>query len=150
MVINTSTLSDRIVIEELRAAYCYHLDDGEVERLVDLFTEDAVIHYASLEEPLEGYDDLRGLLIEWTAEPSQVRRHTVSNPIINVDDDTATGTWYYRAVTLESDGRGLLEQGRYHDEYRYVEGTWKISRMETTVAYGASVTMGWADVRPHQ
>ncbi|MUV56823.1 nuclear transport factor 2 family protein [Halogeometricum sp. CBA1124] len=124
MTVGTTSVSDRVEIEELRAAYCYHLDDGDIEKWTELFTEDAIVEYVSLETPLEGHDEIRGLAREWTADPDQIRRHTVTNPVIDVDGDTARGTWYYRAVTLEPDGSGHLEQGRYHDEYRRVEGTW--------------------------
>lgn len=35
-------LADRLAIEELNAAFAYHLDRNQVEPLLDLFTPDAL------------------------------------------------------------------------------------------------------------
>jgi ketosteroid isomerase-like protein len=142
--------SDRTAIEELRAAYCYRLDDGDVDGWVDLFTEDAVVDYVSRDGLLVGREALRGLAREWMVERDETRVHTVSNPLVEIDGDTASGRWYYRAVTLAPDGSGHREQGRYDEEYRRVDGEWRIARLETTVTYDAPAAPGWADVEPHR
>jgi ketosteroid isomerase-like protein len=146
----TGRARDRAAIEELRAAYCYRLDDGDVDGWVDLFTEDAVVDYVSRDDLLVGREAIRGLAREWIVERDETRVHTVHNPVIELDGDTASGRWYYRAVTLAPDGSGLREQGRYDEQYRRVDGDWKIARLETTVTYEAPAEAGWADVDPHR
>jgi uncharacterized protein (TIGR02246 family) len=141
--------ADRRAIEELRAAYCYRLDDGDVDGWVELFTEDAVVDYVSRDGVVTGREALRTLAREWLVKAAETRVHTVANPVVTVDGATATGRWYYRAVTLAPDGSGRHEQGRYDERYRRVDGEWRIARLATTVAYEATVGEGWATVEPH-
>ncbi|MWG33426.1 nuclear transport factor 2 family protein [Halomarina oriensis] len=147
-----SDVDVRSAVEALRIAYCHRLDDGRLEEWLDLFTEDAVVNYASREGATEGRDALRSLAEDWLFAEDETRVHTVSNPLVDVADDreTATGLWYYRAVTIDEDGSALLEQGRYDERYRHDDVTWRIARLTTTVTYETHRSAGWAEPRPFE
>ena len=77
-------LSIRLAIEELNAAFAYHLDHNHVEPLVDLFTATAV--YSHGERRTEGREALRALFIARTAAGVRTTRHLYSGLRIDIHD----------------------------------------------------------------
>src|SRR5215218_9831772 len=89
-------------IRELKHEYCWAYDAGDLSRLMHLFTDDAVCElgpfgtWRGREEIERGYRD--------QMVASRVpggRLHSVSNPLITVDGDTATGRWYLTDYDIE-------------------------------------------------
>ncbi len=52
--------------------------------------------------------------------------HVVSNPLIDVEGDEATGRWYLMLAYRTPDGEVGWKQTTYEDEYRKADGEWKI------------------------
>jgi hypothetical protein len=69
-------LAIRLAIEDLNAAFTYHLDHNQVEPLVDLFTANA--RYSHGERRTEGREALRSLFIARTAAGVRTTRHLYS------------------------------------------------------------------------
>ncbi len=51
--------------------------------------------------------------------------HCVTNPRIEIDGDSATGTWYLLDCTTHGEGPALNILAVYDETYRRVEGEWK-------------------------
>lgn len=116
---------DVAAIERLKHEFCYATDDLDTDRMQSLFVPDCRLD-TPLDEPAEGHEGIRRYF-EWFAEqPYEDRAHNVFNSLVEVDDDAATGEWYYTVVyTLPNDN---LEygHGKFADEFvRTAEG-WKI------------------------
>ncbi|WP_255197605.1 nuclear transport factor 2 family protein [Halorarius litoreus] len=124
-------LLDRHEIHELRGAYSRALDYEDFERAHDIFTEDAVVKYRTGDKhgAQEVYEYWRDH-VEY-----QFSLHTVQMPEIEVDGDEATGKWYMLVFYVAPDGRSGHVMGWYEDEYRRIDGTWKISRMDMGIGY---------------
>jgi len=121
-------LADKQAIRELKYRYGRATDEADGETFVDLFTEDATFDIGVYGTG-SGQADLREF-IEWVSDQEvEARAHNMTNPTITVDGDTATGDWYYVVLYEEPDGRVEFGQGYYEDEYRRVDGEWKISAM---------------------
>jgi hypothetical protein len=75
----------RLAIEDLNAAFAYHLDHNQVEPLVDLFTVNA--RYSHGERRTEGRDALRRLFIARTAAGVRTTRHLYSGLRIDIHDE---------------------------------------------------------------
>jgi len=133
-------LEAKEAIRELRHNYAYYADNGDWEGFLSLFTEDASIEYSDDndrssrhgKEELEEYTKEITKRVEFSA-------HMMHNPVITVEGDEARATWYFEVPELLADESALRMQGRYEEEYRLVNGEWRIScsrpRFNYTVDY---------------
>ena len=77
-------LAIRLAIEDLNAAFAYHLDHNQVEPLVDLFTADGRYYHG--ERRTEGREALRALFIARIAA-GRTSRHFYSGLRIDIHDE---------------------------------------------------------------
>ncbi len=140
-----ATLEAREKIKELKHRYGSYLDRRRWDDLVELFTEDVRLEYSRQGlDDFEGRDELDGF-IETVASQRGFMAHMFHNPIIDVDGEEATGEWYFEAALTDTDGTALWAQGRYDDQYRRVDGDWKIHRTVTTYHYSTTYEGGWSN-----
>lgn len=129
-------------VRELRANYCYHVDDGDGEAFASLFAEDAVLDFGSA-GTYAGRDELREFVDSVVPDHYEFIVHMVHNPMIEVDGNTATGRWYFEAPATTAGGRDVWIQGRYADEYERVDGEWLFSSVVARFNYVAEYDGGW-------
>lgn len=137
MDITTETLVELRRVEQLKYDYCWAYDEGDLDRLVGLFTADAVCElgffgtWRGSAEIRTGY----GELMAATGIPGS-RRHAVTNPAIELDRDTSTARWCVLDFRTEP---GLAQPVRIvalaDDEYRRVDGAWLITRSRLDVQW---------------
>ncbi len=119
--------------KKLRILYSHYYDGGETDKLVDLFTDDAVCEFGpnyggdwvGKEAIREGYSKFG------RDEPFKGALHANTNPWIELTgEDTAKGRWYLLDLSLTGppDQNPLTLMGVYDDLYRKIEGQWKIER----------------------
>jgi hypothetical protein len=114
---------DRIAITELISLHGHLFDEGELDRLDELFTADVVYDVRDFGlEPLQGIDALRAAAVQ-LGEASPLAHHVTNVVIAEVDGDTATA---------RSKGLGVLEGGTvgsvtYVDTVRRGVQGWRIS-----------------------
>lgn len=142
-------LRDKEAIRELRAEYCFRADARDWEAWADVFTEDGRIEVEQL-GTYEGRDRIIQFGEEVIAGEYQWFSHMVHNGVIDVDGDEATGKWYFEVpcvskATLFDEGEAGWLQGRYDEEYRRVDGEWKIAVSEAEFHYVADYKEGWGD-----
>lgn len=142
-------LEAKEAIRQLRSEYCYHADARDWEEWADVFTEDGRIEVDQL-GTYEGRDEIVQFGEEVIAGEYQWFSHMVHNGVIEVDGDEATGQWYFEVptvskATLFNEGDAGWLQGMYEEEYRRVDGEWKIAASEATFHYVAEYEEGWAD-----
>ena len=129
-------------IKQLRLAYAAFYDRQLLDKLVDLFTEDAVCdfgHYGSW----NGRAEIRSNYERELARNGPFHAlHIVTNPFIEfTGDGMAHGTWYLMdllprqkpANELSTPGghdNPLLYIAIYEDQYRKTAGAWKIQRTQ--------------------
>lgn len=122
---------DRLEIHELRSAYSRAIDYENYDRAHDIFTEDAVVNYRSGEKHgvQEVYEYWRDN-VEY-----EFSFHTVQMPEIEIGGDDATGKWYMLVFYVAPNGASGHVMGWYEDEYRRVDGEWKISAMDMAIEH---------------
>lgn len=118
----------REAIRDLVARYNAYGDGGLLDRMIDLFVDDAVLEVG--DDRYEGKEAIRGLFSGTvdrsagaTGGPTYVRHGTTTHQIDLVDDGHATGRCYFTVLTRI----GLDHWGRYLDEYRVVAGEWRFA-----------------------
>lgn len=128
-------LADRIAIEDMVTEYYAHLGGEDAGAFDDYFTEDAVFDVngivANGREEIEAiYAGMREDASDnSTAEPEGTFRMLLSNPVIEVDGDTATASFIWTGIRNVEIGAPpvFVEQGREFDRLHKVDGEWKFS-----------------------
>ena len=131
---------DRAQIEDLQARYMFALDFRDVDTCVATFTEDGILDIGEGEvRGREAIHKLIGGMPSSNQAPAAKKapalrpatgRHNITNIVIKVDGDKATGRAYWfhygnnnpkRTATLDS-------YGHYEDEMVKVNGNWLFSK----------------------
>ncbi len=147
-------LEDIEAIKKLKARYCYLCDAGLSDArvrdaLLAEFSDDATVDFglgpASIFAGKEGLKIFFGKVVP---ESVSFCMHMVHNPIIEVNGDRATGTWYYEAPTTNA-GTNTAEwmTGTYAEEYVRQGGRWKFASIKTRWKYISPYDQGWAKDR---
>lgn len=134
-------LEAREALKELKYRYIHALDQPNEDRFVSLFTENASFE-ASSYGTVEGHSGIREF-IEYRASDDRAYHHMATNPVLSVDGDEATGRWYYIVIKVDADGAAEWGQGTYEDEYRRVDGEWKIASLSAARNYTVEVPAGF-------
>ena len=116
--------NDESAIRRLLADYCHLLDDGRFDEWIALFDEDVV--FVVMGHRLRGRDDVRSF-IEPTQQEDDRGRHILSEPVIEVDGDTALVATDYVFV---SRANTILSTGRYLDVMRRAPDRWRFASRE--------------------
>lgn len=132
-------LSRLVVVEqirELKARYVRLLDHQLWDELTQLFTPDARFTLAAFGDPVvfenrdQWIDYIKPLLTGGTTV------HQVYQAEFDVvDADTASARWGMTDHVVPADGSGrepFHGHGHYHEQYRRIDGTWKIVELELT------------------
>lgn len=135
-------LVDIEAIKQMKARYCFYIDAGQWDELDKLWTEDAVCDYGffgSFSGRRAIMDNFfRGLV----ANASTFNAHMLHNPVIDVKNDTADGSWYVTAHTTVNN-RALWAMGKYTDKYVKIQGDWKIAALAVEFKYYTPFEDGW-------
>ncbi len=124
-------LADIEDIKQLKARYASACDDDyNQDDLVPMFAEDAIwdggiLGYA------EGHEGIREF---FTAANSLVpfAVHQVSNPLIEIDGDTATGQWFlWQPMVFQ--GQALWLSAVYEDKYVRQDGKWLYQHLKLNI-----------------
>jgi ketosteroid isomerase-like protein len=116
---------DLAQIQQLYAAYCHAVDDGDGKAFSACFTSDGVLDAGG--PPVTGADGLAGFA---AGVPGAVPgiRHVASNLLVDGQGDEAEGRAYLTAYTATAGAPAQpLVTGRYHDRLRRVDGRWLFS-----------------------
>lgn len=140
-------LLEKLAIREVLERYMRWNDDGMAERIAELFAEDAI--FQVMGRQIVGRDAIRDFFRRgrdsdppsWT-EPGMLlvqpgSLHLSSNPVIDVDGDTATVESDFHVVGRDENGHPkTLLLGRYRDRFRRLpDGRWVIAiRVGVSVA----------------
>jgi len=123
------SIEDRLAISDLFVRYTCAIDAGDVDTLVDCFTEDGC-----LESPAVGAHAGRASIrafaerfARFRASGSQLR-HVISNLRVQFDGDRGHADCYL-TVFLTRDGKSrLMAPGEYECELRKVDGIWRFQK----------------------
>ena len=123
-------LADIEEIKQLKARYAAACDDHyNTQALGQLFTEDAV-----WDGGMMGFAETRQGIVEFFDNASNIvgfAVHGISNPIIEIEGDTATGHWYLdQPMAMKNTTECFWYCAQYRDQYQRTEDGWKFSRVK--------------------
>jgi uncharacterized protein (TIGR02246 family) len=125
---------DKLEIRELIERALRYIDDYDGDALAALFAEEGVMQLAGM--VFAGRDAIRSMFPQpasqpWT-EPGQLLKqpaaaHWSSNPVITIDDDTATAETDMIVIERDENGKAVITlAARYRDRLRRIDGRWLI------------------------
>lgn len=141
-------------IKKLRILYSHYFDSNELDRLADLFTEDVICEFGAY-GTWRGKPELRKNYEAVHAHWDKLNRgaypymHITTNHWVELTGpDSAEGRCYLvDTVTAEAERSPLLLLGIYDDEYKKVNGAWKIHRTRLDFAWPEYNVLGGAPGR---
>ena len=119
-------MDDVTQISQLKYRYLRTLDTKQWDEFADCFVPDATGDYNGL------LFDNRDALVSYMKEnlpEGFLTMHQVHHPEIEVDGDTATGSWGFEDTVIVPDFKVLIRgAGYYRDTYRRdADGAWRIA-----------------------
>jgi uncharacterized protein (TIGR02246 family) len=121
-------------IRDLVARYNANGDTGRFAQVLELFAPDAVMETGD-GRAYTGHDQIIDIFTgardrsSYGDHPVYLRHMTATHQIEVLDESTATGRCYYQVLTAI----GLDHWGRYIDEYKIVDGSWRFARRRVTL-----------------
>ncbi len=126
-------IEDIEAIKQLKARYCEICDDmHNPNRITSLFAKDGIWESPDFGKA-QGHDAIRELFQRFQ-DMFSFSQHNITNPIIDINGDRATGIWYIMGPwDYIKDGREIWMTARYDDDYVKIDGAWKCQYLRTTV-----------------
>tara|TARA_R110002124_G_scaffold75976_5_gene203642 strand:+ start:180 stop:602 length:423 start_codon:yes stop_codon:yes gene_type:complete len=126
----------RDAIRDLLARYTYNGDRGRVAELAACFTEDGVLEYPGA-NPI-GPEAIAASLSSGTRNPElKFVRHHITNPMIDVDGDTATARSYF---TVHSN-IGPDHSGTYDDRIVLTIDGWRLAHRRVRIDWQSDTSL---------
>jgi len=119
-------------IRRLKYRYLRCVDLKLWDEIADVFTADATVDYGTraLGEPIQlrGREEIVAFLRQ-SLGPGIITVHFASQPEIEIDGATATGTWSFEDTVIATEFRVVIKGAAfYEDRYaRGEDGRWRIS-----------------------
>ncbi len=126
----TIPLEERIALQEQMTEYCYRVDNiGEIEALLDLFTDDALLDFSEIGLPyMDGKPAFRKFYEDVFADMSH-HTHDIGNFRVDAyDGDSAAMRAYVQGMGRSNDGNEVLVHVRYRMDYIRTPDGWKCKR----------------------
>jgi len=138
-------LEDVREIGELKAHYCNAVDCGwdgltqDGDRLAELFVADGAWE-AVPSFRLDGREAIREF---FNASPFPFGFHGVTNPLIKIEGDYATGQWHMVCPCVNADKESIWYGGIYNDEFVRTADGWRFRRVAVSTAFTGKNPQGW-------
>ena len=139
-------LEDIEEISKLKARYCNYVDGGwdhpthDYDGVASIFTEDGVWEAVPTIRA-ETRDGIREYFKG--AQNIPFAFHRISNPIIEVDGNKATGNWHVLVALTHPNGKAVWIGGIYNDDFVRTREGWKFKKLSFTFALNVPYEKGW-------
>lgn len=130
-------LIDEAAIIRVKNEYAWARDNADIDAFMALYAPDARTRLGFMGSA-DGIDEIRANLeARLPQSPRGTRAHVLSNPVIDIDGDTARGRWYIQVhrIDPETGERSISIIGRYEDEFRRVDGKWLITLVSLDILW---------------
>jgi hypothetical protein len=130
MGLDLQRLSDRLEINDLLHRYAHAVDRKDWDLYAQCFTADAHIDYSSSGGVAGPFPDVAAWIAK-TMEIFSMTQHFVTNSLVTIDGDHATGrAYFYNPMILAGQDRGvqyMIVGGYYNDRYMRTADGWRIA-----------------------
>lgn len=121
-------------VRDLYARYSWAYDQGRADEYAALFTEDGVFEVVGGPE-VRGREALAGMVEAASGRPVRTL-HMVSNVLVTVTGESATGQAYVQLLALSDRALRVVTVGTYDDTFVRAAAGWQLSRRRFEPAAG--------------
>jgi 3-phenylpropionate/cinnamic acid dioxygenase small subunit len=115
---------ERPAIRDLYFRYALEIDEGHYDRWIDCFTNDGTFDSPRFGRHV-GHDGLRKFAAIYRESLGGAKvRHVITNVLVDIEGDRATGTCYLSYYHTKHGTTELAGMGGYRDKLRKVDGRW--------------------------
>ena len=132
-MLDQQEISDRLELIDLMVRYAHAVDTRAWDDFDDIFTPDATIDYTAFGGPRGTVPEIKAYLAE-TLAAFPAFQHLVSNPMLEIDGDAATGrTMCFNPMAVarpegDEGGPRMFFCGRWYlDRFVRTAGGWRIA-----------------------
>ena len=140
----SSYAEDRAQIEDLQARYMFALDFRDIDTYLSTFTKDGIVDIVGMK--WQGHEEIREMLKSMSQNAPEGKekpaakeeqklypatgRHNITNIVLKIDGDKATGRAYWFSYGNNNPDRKavLSSYGHYEDEMVKVDGQWLFNK----------------------
>jgi len=123
-------LEDLEEIRQLFVDYGRHLDRGDLDAYVELFTDDGELLLGPLGRA-RGHEQIREVMTRSTKTSAGSSWHLITSPVISLEGDRASSEVMWTVVVRGEDGRPTVPMlGRHRDILVRRDGRWRFLRRE--------------------
>ncbi|SFR65566.1 SnoaL-like domain-containing protein [Halogeometricum rufum] len=138
-MVEDTHVQDVLELTQLKHRYCHAIDDGDYETWVSLFADNGSFVRAGVDR-YDGHDEIRTFANDVFDAAFSYSAHIVTNPVVEVSNETATGRWYLFLPYLSSEGERGWKQGVYEDTFRREHDKWRFETV--TISMREDRTLG--------
>jgi hypothetical protein len=157
-------IEDIIEIDRLEKIYGYYLDNGQMQKIVDCFSDNAESIEIGDRGVFKGKEGIKKFFFGYLGRgggggdlqelrPGGMAFHMQHQGVVTVDPDgkTAKGRWYLvmiqsRPIEPGGPNRSILGHGVYENEFVKEDGVWKFKKMFMSLHYRSPIGEGWAEM----
>lgn len=123
-------LEDRTALQDLMVAYCYAVDKlADVDVLLSLFTEDAVLDFSAIGLPaMHGHAEIRRFFDGVFADMSHHAHYITNFRPVHFDGNTGAMTAYVIGIGRSKSGNAVEVNVQYTFEAVRTDAGWKANR----------------------
>ena len=142
----TERVRDEQQIQVLQRTYGYLVDKNLWTQIADLFADDGTLEIGGRGVFVGKARVLQYLKFLGEPEHGKLYDHTQMEPVVNVAPDGRTAKGRWRALIFGADqdkGMDFIGDCIYENEYRKVDGVWKITKLHAYFVMYTDFARGW-------
>ncbi len=120
-------------ISQIKFSFCRAVDRHDWNAVADLWSEDGTADYGPNFGTFDGQETIRAFYKQLLEDSANTTLHTAANPTIEIQGETATGEWAMVTAIIQEGESQQWSLGRYFENYRRVDGNWKIQSMKSVM-----------------
>lgn len=134
-------------IKQLKYRYCAYCDDNyDPDGIANLFTDDGVWDGGPFGRA-ESRQEIRQFFADVSGTVS-FANHYASNPIIEIDNDTASGRWdLWQPMVMTEGPQALWLVAKYREQYVRIDDLWMFKILDLDVKALSPYELGFAKQR---
>jgi hypothetical protein len=152
-------VEDILEIDKLEHIYGYYLDNGQNQKIVDMFSDNAESIEISDRGVFKGKEGIRKFFLGYISHDQKsgdlqelphgrLVIHQQHQSVIDIAPDgrTAKGRWYLlmiQAWPVDGERRSVLGHGVYENEFIKENGKWKFTKMFMSLNFRSPIGEGW-------
>jgi hypothetical protein len=153
-------LEDTQAVDRLQKIFGYYLDNGQNQKVVDLFSDNAESVEIADRGVCKGKEGIRKFFLEFLGEgrygdmkevpEGRMLFHMQLQSVVDVapDGKTAKGRWYMLMIQAwpihpGEPNKSVLGHGVYENEFVKEDGVWKFSKVFMSLNFRSPIPEGW-------